>query len=524
MDRRNFLQAGAAWSFGGGNLPLQEDPDASVRTVAELQSTPVSQGRVVYAEGRSTPGDGGDGFFVWNEDRARKGLDGGTGRAQNALWVESDRSGAGHWFRIAPGNRLNVRWFGAKGDGTADDAPAINDAVYVAGYLGVKTTFIPAGTYRVDAPIVLTWTSGQRLKGQNAESTRLVRTGSETYALRRGEGGMGIHAAVVVPTAKSGDGEFVDSFNITIDGLELFQSEEPLVAQQQSSVRERYGVFLEASYRCRLENLKINGFHTAVYGAKVWLSRLSQIHSKRCVNFIHMVGVGERSFAGAGTSLEITNCYCGGEVLGDGYRLSNVVYSSIQNSAADKVEGWPYRIRKSRGISLIGCGFEKSQNGRGILFEGAVGVVSGCKSVYPYANTKLDGCASALALRDLGPRGSDVTVMGSHFGDVVSSPGAVLASDQVDESRNAPLQVDRRSSATIIGSRLPKNIPAPSLDGTVTRINAMEAEGPDGPTTDSFPTDLKTVTGSGADEVVNQNFRRLADAVQELARTLQDRR
>ena len=49
---------------------------------------------------------------------------------------------------------LNVRDFGALGDGEADDAPAIQEAALAAADLGVPLVF-PSGTYHVATPVLI---------------------------------------------------------------------------------------------------------------------------------------------------------------------------------------------------------------------------------------------------------------------------------------------------------------------------------------------------------------------------------
>jgi hypothetical protein len=64
---------------------------------------------------------------------------------------------------------VNVKSFGAKGDGIADDGPAIRAAVQ-AGY----DVFFPPGTYRVTSSIDLTFSTGKRLRGASAVASRIV--------------------------------------------------------------------------------------------------------------------------------------------------------------------------------------------------------------------------------------------------------------------------------------------------------------------------------------------------------------
>lgn len=501
--------------------------DTSLSTVDDLAEAPVEPGRVVYVRGRDEPNDGGGGFFLWDQTREPRTLDAGTKRARKALWVRSSRSDAGNWFRVWDGMTLDVRWFGARGDGTSNDGPAIQDTVFTAGYLDVKTTHLPAGTYRTERPIVIEWTSGQTLKGQSAEATRIVRAGEERYTTRRGEGDAHIHAAIVVPVGKTGTGGFTDSRRVTVKDLHLRQDELSLDEQvvDAEEARERYGIFVEGAYKCSFSNLDVDGFHTSFYAGKLYMSEIHNVRTRACVDFIHIAGANDRPYSAASTSLQISNCYCSKTVLGDGFVLSNVFYSSIQNCGADLVQGWPYRIRQCRGITLMGCGFEGTQNGKGFLFEGSIGVLSGCKSINPHANTSINRRVSTLEVRSLGGIESDITVIGSHFNDLIGTSGADrghkrLGPAQVDQERNAGLLVDDRSRVTLIGSRIAQNAESSRsiTDGgrrKVTRLRSDEAAPSSGDRL-SIP-EMNRIRDTASLEAINQNFERLRRTLEQLA-------
>ena len=61
---------------------------------------------------------------------------------------------------------VNVRDFGAKGDGTHDDTAALTAAIAAAGddtgafFWRTRIVFLPAGTYRVSAPLVKRYADG----------------------------------------------------------------------------------------------------------------------------------------------------------------------------------------------------------------------------------------------------------------------------------------------------------------------------------------------------------------------------
>lgn len=98
---------------------------------------------------RSTIGDGGGGIFVWNSSDLSNEV---TSDIQSGVYVapNTDLTGAsGCWVRHYDGP-LNVKWFGAKGDGVTDDTDALNNATSVGG-----NKYVPAGTYLTTTGVML---------------------------------------------------------------------------------------------------------------------------------------------------------------------------------------------------------------------------------------------------------------------------------------------------------------------------------------------------------------------------------
>ena len=81
--------------------------------------------------------DGGDGFFAWDANSTEPD-DGG-------IIIASIPSNLGRCKRCTRGEAINVKWFGATGDGMTDDTAAIQAALK----LQDGPVFLPAGDYVV---------------------------------------------------------------------------------------------------------------------------------------------------------------------------------------------------------------------------------------------------------------------------------------------------------------------------------------------------------------------------------------
>ncbi len=121
---------------------------------ALLSTTPIADGYTVFVKGYHTPGDGGGGVFYWDETEPKANHNGGTiidpdipfptdwtNTAQQTTWFTASGSGNGAWKRIYD-STVNVRWFGAKGDDSADDKLAFQLAFNAS-----ASVVIPKGNY-----------------------------------------------------------------------------------------------------------------------------------------------------------------------------------------------------------------------------------------------------------------------------------------------------------------------------------------------------------------------------------------
>ena len=237
---------------------------------------------------------------------------------------------------------VNVKTYGAVGDGTTDDRAAIQSAINSA-----KTVFFPAGTYRVGAALTV-WDSYSALIGHESLPTiKVVGTGYSG-------------PAVSVQSAGDNINEFSRIENIKF----LFDKNSGGPATYSSTPNEtNCGVSINGSLagiasatnrvlRFKMENCRVLGFSNA-------------INLKETTNTLLRRVVIEHEFDQSSTTLSSSNIYCGvnfdgtpGQVGGISPQASVELHQVIFNGS-----GAPTNTT-SMGFRVTG------QDPRDIFFEG----------------------------------------------------------------------------------------------------------------------------------------------------------
>jgi len=130
--------------------------------------------------------EGGGGVFVWDSSRDKADHNGGTvidpTRVFPTTWTDQGElttwftagTGTGCWVRKQE-HRVSIRSFGAKGDGTTDNAIPIQSALNAS-----KSVFVPDGVYLIDGPFAsnsgMEVQDGQTITGESANAVLLQGT------------------------------------------------------------------------------------------------------------------------------------------------------------------------------------------------------------------------------------------------------------------------------------------------------------------------------------------------------------
>lgn len=151
----------------------------TIAAASGLRSLPPPTGAaatVVFAKGYHVAGDGGGGEFVWMP---------AASKVDPGIWIKpdsfSDPLPPGRWLRqITDGGEINVKWFGARGNGTNDltgiDNAAIQAALDYQRDNGGEVV-LPPGDYNITTTLTYFTTrraNALRMRGAGRDKSRLI--------------------------------------------------------------------------------------------------------------------------------------------------------------------------------------------------------------------------------------------------------------------------------------------------------------------------------------------------------------
>jgi hypothetical protein len=234
---------------------------------------------------------------------------------------------------------VNVRLFGAVGDGAADDTAALQAAINSVPADG-GTVYVPTGRYRVSDVVHLRSNLVVVGDGDGPSLIQQVGAGKDLFA------GVGLNKVTLEKVYLVGTGAGAGSgVNLTKGGNDAV----PYVCMRDVTV-ESFGVDGVA-----VENPIVSSFDRV----------LCQSNGRYGFNLYGQSG------AAAGTSSALTACYGNGNVSA-GFRLLNVVYATVFGCAADHNQ-IGYLIDTCQGVNVNGSGAE-GNSVAGVRVTGGYGV------------------------------------------------------------------------------------------------------------------------------------------------------
>lgn len=189
-----------------------------------LDPTTYPAGYVANVGGYDSVNDGGGGAFVY----VPSGTD-----ADNDGTILTPSNNVGRWYRVYSG-AVNVKWFGATGDGSTDDFQAIQNAItYLESTANGGAIFLPSGEYNIEGQLDF---SGDK----------------PIYFFGEGEGSTVINAIGVGIALHLGTGSGDKTIDIRVAGMSIIGSDSADI-----------GIQVDRLHQILLDRVLISGFVTA---------------------------------------------------------------------------------------------------------------------------------------------------------------------------------------------------------------------------------------------------------------------
>ena len=163
-------------SLSGSTLSVSVEEDGVPAKTVDLSGLVVAADVVTLEDSAALKAYTGAATAIMLKQYGREGMfiRQTTSRAHDGFMVFTDGN-SNKWVRVTEGGVLNVKWFGATGNGTTDDYWAIQRAIDYSVYedTTIKKVFLPSGNYSISRTIHMGY-------GASYSSISLVGDGTPT--------------------------------------------------------------------------------------------------------------------------------------------------------------------------------------------------------------------------------------------------------------------------------------------------------------------------------------------------------
>lgn len=240
---------------------------------------------------------------------------------------------------------VNVKDFGALGDGVKDDTLAIQNAIDYAYDNNIFSIYLPGGEYTISKPLLLYGKC--KIYGDNAESTKIHKTSNEKCDIENHK-----YDAIIILTDRDysidgyTEGQQISNLSL-IGNIETYTSD-------KSENEKQYAILCiktNGSPKVKITDFIINNVDVGIKSNKMWMSSIKNSRWLSCYyRAIYIVTESQ------GLNIENINTSSTHEV---GIELNGATYSTLTNILIEWLYGGiAYKLSSWRG-DILNCGYEQ---------------------------------------------------------------------------------------------------------------------------------------------------------------------
>lgn len=320
-----------------------------VGTYSDLRNNSGINDQVIYVKGRISPGDDGGGTFIFNNSNLSTEV---TNDTRSGIYVAPniDLSGlSGAWIRQCD-DIINVKWFGAIGDGVNDDILAIQASIDFFTTEG-GSVFFPKGEYRTTATIDIDSSDGITIHGEGGLSINF-----SAIPGAPGVVGTGISTGTTKILADFNSGPVIRVYKRACNIRDM--AIDASTARKSSGSSDGYGIHVEsldvigeATKRTFLQRVRVlnQPNHGIVFVNDIVASRVD------FVDVDHVEGHG--IFIAPGSFTSRTNRVQPGQIQINNCRVARTGGHSILVGGSSEIDGLdvPYRVEIDNFECFYNC-------------------------------------------------------------------------------------------------------------------------------------------------------------------------
>lgn len=270
---------------------------------------------------------------------------------------------------------INVKGFGAKGNGITDDTAAIQAAIDAANAAGGGIVFLPQGNYIISSPLLVPLNGKIILQGVGANATIIVKN---------------TNTIGTSPSRKARSGTVTDSYAVDSiisidhadDAYNYYSSIKDMTLKSSAPAHVDYAIYSPRTTHLTIENVQIINCKYGYYTFETWMATITGFTALNCISVLKWADDGSGSTTG--TSLTATRVWAN-TASGSAFDFFGLKYSVLNGCGADHVTltnsaQAVYFFQTCTAVTLNGCGAE-DVTGQ-VLYASSSKLIVNCMCTY----------------------------------------------------------------------------------------------------------------------------------------------